>query len=78
MIRGAYGLLGGSIGISDRPAAGGCRPGSRNLLDEHYTGTIIVTPLSPGSYSQFPVEDARRMVGITFAYGGHGRWPRVG
>ena len=69
MIRGAYGLLDGSIGISDQAGRWRLSAWVRNLLDEHYTGTIIVTPLSPGSYSQFPVEDARRMVGITLAFG---------
>jgi iron complex outermembrane receptor protein len=69
MVRGAYGLLDGSIGITDQDGRWRLSAWVRNLLDDHYTGTIIVTPLSPGSYSQFPVEDARRMVGITFAFG---------
>ena len=72
MVRGAYGLLDGAIGISDQSGRWRLSAWVRNLLDDHYTGTIIVTPLSPGSYSQFPVEDARRMVGValTFASGG--------
>ena len=68
MIRGAYGLLDGSIGISDRAGFWQLSVWARNLLDDHYTGTIIVTPLSPGSYSQFPVEDAGRMAGITLGF----------
>jgi outer membrane receptor protein involved in Fe transport len=67
MIRGAYGLLGGSIGVSDEAGRWRLSAWIRNLLDQHYTGTIQPTLLSPGSYSQYPVEDARRMVGVTFA-----------
>jgi iron complex outermembrane receptor protein len=66
MTRGAYGLLGGSIGISSDAGGWQFSAWIRNLLDQHYTGTIQTTLLSPGSYSQFPVEDARRMVGLTF------------
>ena len=69
MKRGAYGLLGGSIGISDVPGRWRLSAWARNLLDKHYTGTIVPTPLSPGSYSQFPVEDARRMIGMKISYG---------
>jgi len=69
MIRGAYALLDGSFGLSDRIGRWRLSAWVRNLLDEHYTGSIIVTPLSPGSYSQFPVEDARRMIGLTLAIG---------
>jgi len=68
MVRGDYGLLGASIGLSDIADRWRLSAWARNLLDSHYTGTIIVTPLSAGSYSQFPVEDARRMVGFTLAY----------
>jgi len=68
MVRGHYGLLGATIGLSDMDRQWRLSAWARNMLDQHYTGTIIVTPLSPGSYSQFPVEDARRMVGITLSY----------
>jgi iron complex outermembrane receptor protein len=68
MVRDAYGLLGAALGVSDDDAGWRLSVWVRNLLDQHYTGTIIVTPLSPGSYSQFPVEDARRMAGVTLTY----------
>ena len=67
MIRGAYGLLGGSIGVSGDAGRWQLSAWIRNLLDQHYTGPIQTTLLSPGGYSQYPVEDAGRMVGITFA-----------
>jgi hypothetical protein len=68
MVRGDYGLVGVSIGASDIADRWRLSAWARNLLDSHYTGTIIVTPLSAGSYSQFPVEDARRMVGLSLSY----------
>lgn len=68
MIRGAYGLLGGAFGISNNANRWEISAWVRNLLDQHYTGTIAATLLSPGSYSQYPVEDARRMVGISMTY----------
>ena len=68
MVRGDYGLLGATIGLSDMDRQWRLSAWARNMLDQHYTGTIIVTPLSPGSYSQFPGEDARRMVGVTLSY----------
>jgi len=68
MIRAAFGLLGGSIGIAGDGGRWQVSAWVRNLLDQHYTGTIATTSLSAGSYSQYPVEDARRMVGITLAY----------
>jgi iron complex outermembrane receptor protein len=67
MIRGAYGLLGGSIGVSGDADSWRLSAWIRNLLDQHYTGPIQTTLLSPGGYAQYPVEDARRMVGVTFA-----------
>lgn len=68
MVRDAYGLLGGALGVQDAGGRWEVSIWARNLLDQHYTGTIITTPLSPGSYSQFPVEDAHRMVGLTLTY----------
>jgi iron complex outermembrane receptor protein len=68
MKRGAYGLLGGSIGISNVSGRWRLSAWARNLLDQDFTGTIVPTPLSLGSYSQFPVEDARRIVGMKLSY----------
>ena len=68
MVRGDYGLLGGALGVLDADGRWEVSIWARNLLDQHYTGTIVTTPLSPGSYSQYPVEDARRMVGVTLTY----------
>lgn len=68
MVRADYGLLGGAVGVLDAGGRWEVSVWARNLLDQHYTATIVTTPLSPGSYSQFPVEDARRMVGVTLTY----------
>ncbi len=54
MIRGAYGLLGGSIGVSGDAGRWRLSAWIRNLLDQHYTGPIQTTLLSPGGYSQNP------------------------
>ncbi len=68
MIRSAHGLLGGRIGLSGNGGRWQLSAYVRNLLDRSYTGTITATMLSPGSYSQYPVADARRMAGITVVY----------
>jgi iron complex outermembrane recepter protein len=68
MIGNAYGLLGGVIGISGDDGRWQLSGYVRNLLDRSYTGTILATPLSPGSYSQYPVEDTHRLVGIAAVY----------
>jgi iron complex outermembrane receptor protein len=68
MIGNAYGLLGGVIGVSGDDGRWQLSAYVRNLLGRSYTGTILAAPLSPGSYSQCPVEDARRMVGIAVVY----------
>lgn len=68
MVREAYGLLGGSIGVEDQEGRWQASVFVRNALDDHYTGTIIATPLAPGSYSQTPVEDAERLFGVALEY----------
>lgn len=68
MVRDAYGLLGGSIGVEDEQGRWQASLYVRNALDDHYTGTITTTPLAPGSYSQTPVEDAERLFGVALEY----------
>ena len=48
MIRGAYGLLGGSIGVSGDAGRWRLSAWIRNLLDQHYTGPIIDDAVEPG------------------------------
>jgi iron complex outermembrane receptor protein len=66
MIRASYGLLGMSVGVSGDDGRWQVSVWVRNLLDRRYTGATQTTLLSPGSYSQYPVEDGRRMIGIAF------------
>ncbi|PZQ64230.1 MAG: hypothetical protein DI570_06120 [Phenylobacterium zucineum] len=68
MERKAYGLVGGSIGVEDAEGRWQASAWVRNLFDHQYTGAILATPLSPGSYSQYPVVDAHRMVGVALTY----------
>ncbi len=68
LARKAYGLLGGSIGVTPKGSRWQASVWVRNLLDKQYTGALLATPLSPGSYSQYPVEDAHRMVGFALTY----------
>jgi len=68
MIRKAYTLVGASAGVTAADSRWQASVWVRNLFDKQYTGAILATPLSPGSYSQYPVEDAHRMVGVALSY----------
>jgi len=68
MVREAYGLLGGAVGVADPGGRWQASLYVRNLLDQFYSGAILATPLSGGSYSQYPVEDAHRMIGVALTY----------
>jgi iron complex outermembrane receptor protein len=68
-VQGAFGLLGGSVGIESQRDGWRLSIWATNILDKRWSPQISpspVTTLNPGGYSQFYSPDSFRRVGVSF------------